>query len=123
MSKADKRVKRELIKALEDGLQPDGIRLNIRRDHGAAYLRAEGSGWLFSRVGSTARYRASPDIQSEHTNRTPLYTTAEGMRALRRLKHPRWFWFTENWFPALVAFATIGASAAGAGASIYEALN
>ena len=44
---------------------------------------------------------------------SPSWTTVDGERELRRLKHPRWFWFTENWFPALVAFATIGAAAAG----------
>ena len=61
-------------------------------------------------------------VREEWGLASPTFTTAAGERELRRLKHPIKFGLSENWFPALVATATFVASAAGAGASIYEAL-
>ena len=35
------------------------------------------------------------------------YPTALGIEYLDQYRHPRWFWFCRNWFPALIAGITI----------------
>ena len=42
-----------------------------------------------------------------YIHENPLFTTLSGMSYLERLKAPRKAWFQDNWFPALVAAATI----------------
>ena len=87
-------VKRDLIAVLENGLQPNGIPLQCEGNYDAR-CRAESSGWLCS------------------INNGQLYTTPEGMRAIKWLKHPVRFWVRENWFPVTIALITAGAAVAG----------
>lgn len=106
------RVKRELITVLEEGLKRSGIVLHVGDERAGPCLRAEGSGWLFRRSGTTNTTQLG---EASHTTEmgSPLFTTATGMRALSRLKRPKWFWVTENWFPVTIAVATLVASVAG----------
>ena len=46
--------------------------------------------------------------------------TAYGRDYWEKLNAPRWFWFRQNWFAALVAGATIVAASASAAANIVN---
>ena len=54
-------------------------------------------------------------------DRTYLRTTAYGREYWERINTPvPWYWFRQNWFPAIVAAATILASIVGAVANFVS---
>ena len=57
-----------------------------------------------------------------YIERNPLFTTLSGMSYLERLKAPKKAWLKKNWFPALVAAATIVFAGVSAGVQLVDVL-
>ena len=57
-----------------------------------------------------------------YIRRKDMFTTLSGLSYLERLKAPRKAWFKDNWFPALVAAATIVFAGVSAGVQLVDLL-
>ena len=51
-----------------------------------------------------------------------LKTSLSGLEYLERLKHPQYAWIRDNWFPAIVAAATIVLAGVSAGVQLVSLL-
>lgn len=60
------------------------------------------------------------DLGVLEPTRNRLRVTAYGREYYAKLTAPRMYWFKQNWFPAIVAAATIAASVGGIVANVLE---
>ncbi len=90
---------RDVLKELLDG----GAGKLVHNKHDTPRLRSDA-------INHLADKRAIVVLEHNHTGHR---LTAQGRDYWEKLTAPRWYWFRHNWFPGIVAAATIAASIGG----------